>query len=147
MSSKDFIKSLVSNKIYQRGINYYNIGRVLQYRINKKKANHYQISARVSGTKKYQVQTEIKLKRKGIEVESSCDCPYNWEEFCKHEVAVLYKFMEEDFRSPKVKYEAEADNEEEISVSDFPQKQAVPNIVQQRLADRSFNKLKEIAKL
>ncbi|TDS32303.1 DEAD/DEAH box helicase [Halanaerobium congolense] len=146
MSSKDFIKSLVSNKIYQRGINYYNIGRVLQYRINKKKANHYQISARVSGTKKYQVQTEIKLKRKGIEVESSCDCPYNWEEFCKHEVAVLYKFMEEDFRSPKVKYEAEADNEEEISVSDFPQKQAVPNIVQQRLADRSFNKLKEIAK-
>ncbi|OEG63447.1 SNF2-related protein [Halanaerobium congolense] len=148
MSNKNFVRSLVSNKIYQRGINYYNIGRVLQYRIKKKEPNHYQISARVSGTKKYQVNTDIKLKREGIDVESSCDCPYDWEEFCKHEVAVLHKFMEEDFRSSKVEYEPAAEQVRATSDSepDFSKKKAGPDIVKQRLADRSFKNLKEIAK-
>jgi uncharacterized Zn finger protein len=104
MSSKEFIKKLVSNKIYQRGIYYYNLGRVLQYRINKVKPNNYEISARVSGTKKYKVNSEIRLRDNSIDINSSCNCPYDWEEFCKHEVAVFYKFMEEDYRSPKVNY-------------------------------------------
>src|SRR6056297_1296244 len=91
MSIKNFIKNLVSNKIYRRGINYYNQGRVLQYRINKLEPNLYQISAQVSGTKKYKVNSEIRLRQKSLEFESSCECPYDWEEFCKHEVAVLHK--------------------------------------------------------
>jgi SNF2 family DNA or RNA helicase len=149
MSSKEFIKSLVSNKIYQRGINYYNLGRVLQYRINKLKPNHYQISARVSGAKKYEVNSEIRLRENSIDIDSSCTCPYDWEEFCKHEVAVFYKFMEEDYRSPKVNYEPEA--VEEVEAVEISEKAPEPNntepgIVEKRIADRSFKKLLEITK-
>ena len=89
MSSRDFIKNLVSNKIYRRGINYYNQGRVLQYRINKLEPNLYQISAQVSGSRRYQVNSEIRLHEDSLELESSCDCPYDWEEYCKHEVAAV----------------------------------------------------------
>lgn len=150
MSSRDFIKNLVSNKIYRRGIDYYNKGRVLQYRINKVEPNYYKISARVSGTKKYKVDSEIRLRRNNIDFNSSCDCPYDWEEYCKHEVAVLHKFIEEDFRSPKVNYEPAADQGQEISelkASDIgSDKRIEPDIVEQRIADRSFKNLLEITK-
>ncbi|TDO85884.1 SNF2 family DNA or RNA helicase [Halanaerobium saccharolyticum] len=150
MSSRDFIKNLVSNKIYKRGINYYNMGRVLQYRINKVEPNYYKISARVSGTIKYKVDSEIRLRKDMIEINSSCDCPYDWEEYCKHEVAVLHKFMEEDFRSPKVNYEPAADQEQEISEFKFSNedsaKSSEADLVERRIADRSFKSLLEITK-
>ena len=146
MSSKEFIKTLVSNKIYRRGINYYNQGRVLQYRINKLEPNLYQISAQVSGTKKYKVDSEIRLRQASIDFNSSCDCPYDWEEYCKHEVAVLHKFMEEDFRSPKVNYEAGTDQEQEIAELKFSKQNSESDIVEQRIADRSFNNLLELTK-
>jgi SNF2 family DNA or RNA helicase len=145
MSSRDFIKSLVSNKIYRRGVNYYNQGRVLQYRINKLEPNLYQISAQVSGSRRYQVNSEIRLHEDSLELESSCDCPYDWEEYCKHEVAVLNKFMEEDFRSAKVNYEPQS-GEEEISKPGFSGDDSDLDIVEQRIADRSFNNLLEITK-
>jgi SNF2 family DNA or RNA helicase len=146
MKSRDFIKNLVSNKIYRRGINYYNQGRVLQYRINKLEPNLYQISAQVSGSKRYQVKSEIRLRQESIELESSCDCPYDWEEYCKHEVAVLNKFMEEDFRSPKVNYEPAAAKEQEIAELEFSDQDVGSEIVEQRIADRSFKNLLEITK-
>jgi len=147
MSSKNFIRDLVSNKIYRRGINYYNQGRVLQYRINKLEPNLYQISAQVSGSRKYKVNSEIRLRRDSLELESSCDCPYDWEDYCKHEVAVLNKFMEEDFRSPKVNYEPQAE-EDEISELRFSELDSDSDfdIVEQRIADRSFKSLLEITK-
>ena len=146
MKSRDFIKNLVSNKIYRRGIDYYNQGRVLQYRINKLEPNLYQISAQVSGSKRYQVKSEIRLRQESIELESSCDCPYDWEEYCKHEVAVLNKFMEEDFRSPKVNYEPAAAKEQEIAELEFSDQDVGSEIVEQRIADRSFKNLLEITK-
>ena len=146
MSSRDFIKNMVSNKIYRRGIDYYNRGKVLQYRINKIESNCYQISARVSGTKKYKVNSKIRLRKDHIDFNSSCDCPYDWEEYCKHEVAVFYKFMEEDYRSPKVNYDPAADQEQEISDYKDAGGTAEPDIVEQRIADRSYNNLLEITK-
>ena len=137
MNSRDFIKNLVSNKIYSRGINYYEMGRVLQYRIYNPEPNNYLITAVVSGSEKYNVDTKIILKKDKIELDSSCDCPYDWEEYCKHEVAVLKKFMEEDYRSNKVNYEPQKIEEEEVSAS---QK------IEKRIADRSFNSLLEISK-
>ncbi|MFW6267030.1 MAG: SNF2-related protein [Halanaerobium sp.] len=147
MSSRNFIKNLVSNKIYRRGINYYNQGRVLQYRINKLEPNLYQISAQVSGSRRYDVKSKIRLHEDSLELESSCDCPYDWEEYCKHEVAVLNKFMEEDFRSAKVNYEPQAE-EEEISELRFSalDSESEFDIVEQRIADRSFKNLLEITK-
>lgn len=136
MNSRDFIKSLVSNKIYRRGINYYDMGRVLQYRIYNPEPNNYLITAVVSGSKKYNIDTKITLKKDEIELDSSCDCPYDWEEYCKHEIAVLKKFMEEDYRSSKVNYEPQ-EIEEDVSAS---QK------IKKRIADRSFNSLLEISK-
>lgn len=146
MSSKEIIKNLVSNKIYKRGINYYNLGRVLQYRINKIKPNHYQISAQVSGTKKYEVKSKIRLRENTIDFNSSCDCPYDWEEHCKHEVAVFYKFMEEDYRSPKVNYEPDTAQESKLTKETKAFQQVGREIVEKRIAERSFKKLLEITK-
>ncbi|MGM0549114.1 MAG: SWIM zinc finger family protein, partial [Bacillota bacterium] len=144
MSSKKFIKNLVSNKIYKRGIDYYQQGLVLQYRIKKIEANLYQISAQVSGDKKYNVRAKVSLSETEVEFDSHCDCPYDWESYCKHEIAVLYKFMQEDFNSTKVNYEAEFSQE----ISDFKaeQKDFQSNLVEQKIADRSFKNLLEFSK-
>lgn len=143
MINEKIISSLVSDKIYQRGLKYYDQGRVLQYRINNPAANRYSITAQVSGTKKYNIKTELKLKESDLEVKSSCDCPYDWEEYCKHEVAVLHKFMVEDYPSAKVVYQPEAAQKNK----QFEQKSiTISADIEQKMADKSFKNLLEISK-
>jgi SNF2 family DNA or RNA helicase len=102
MIDADIIRDYVSPKIYRRGINYYNRNHIEKYHIKKIEDNIYQIKSVVSGTRNYKLETYIELINDNeINLESSCSCPYDWEEFCKHEVAVFHKFLTEDY--PKIK--------------------------------------------
>jgi superfamily II DNA or RNA helicase len=105
MIDADIIRDYVSPKIYRRGINYYNRNHIEKYHIKKIEDNIYQIKSVVSGTRNYKLETYIELINDNeINLESSCSCPYDWEEFCKHEVAVFHKFFSEDYPQIETDY-------------------------------------------
>jgi SNF2 family DNA or RNA helicase len=102
MIDADIIRNYVSPKIYRRGINYYNRNRIEKYHIKEVKNNIFQVKSVVSGTRNYKLDSTIEIiDDNNINLKSSCSCPYDWEEFCKHEVAVFHKFFSEDY--PKIK--------------------------------------------
>lgn len=102
MIDADIVRDHVSPKIYRRGINYYNRKRIEKYHIKEVEDYIYQIKSVVSGTRNYKLESYIEIINDDeIHLESSCSCPYDWEEFCKHEVAVFHKFFTEDY--PKIK--------------------------------------------
>ncbi len=78
--SESVIKTLAGEAAYQRGLQYYNEGRVEQLTIN---TSH--IRARVAGEKYYQVT----LNHTAKVFDGSCDCPASDNfDFCKHCAAV-----------------------------------------------------------
>ena len=52
------------------------------------KISEGEYSSTVQGSEIYTVY--IALDRKENIIDHSCTCPYDWGEFCKHEVAILY---------------------------------------------------------
>ncbi|WP_408955097.1 SNF2-related protein [Natroniella sp. ANB-PHB2] len=97
MSLLKQLRRNISAKIYNRGRKYYQAGRIINYDYQIISKQQLKIDAEVSGTKLYQVSIEINLKNKKIYPEGQCNCPYDWGPICKHEIAVLYKFLEEDY--------------------------------------------------
>ena len=76
-------ESQIEGKILARGQRYFDDGLVID--MWAETPNRYQ--AVVDGSITYDV--EIHLDSKGEVVFHNCDCPYDWGEYCKHEVAVL----------------------------------------------------------
>ena len=74
----------IEEKILARGKKYFTDGLVAD--IWSEVQNCYQ--AVVEGSIPYDV--EIHLDASGAIVLHCCDCPYEWGEYCKHEVAVLF---------------------------------------------------------
>lgn len=83
MNLSDF-EDYFSPRILERGKDYYQNHRVIS--VQKIKDGDYK--AEVTGSEIYTVFAE--LDEKGEVIDISCDCPYEQEEFCKHEAAVLY---------------------------------------------------------
>ena len=81
-------ESHVEDKILARGQKYFDDGFVID--MWTEAPNRYQ--AVVDGSITYDV--EIHIDPKGVIVFHSCDCPYDWGEYCKHEVAVLLAIRE-----------------------------------------------------
>lgn len=77
---EDYIEA----KIIDRGFEYYEYDQVLE--VEQLTKGHF--SALVQGTEEYEVN--IELAHSQIIFDHSCSCPYDWGEYCKHEVAVLY---------------------------------------------------------
>lgn len=77
----------IESKIVDRGREYYGDGYVEN--IEEIKENYF--TAVVSGSEDYKVH--IVLDGNLIE-EHFCDCPYDYGEFCKHEVAVLFSILD-----------------------------------------------------
>ncbi len=83
MNLKNFEKE-IEPKILDRGFSYYENDFVSDIEQIEKG----EFCATVMGTEEYNVL--IKLN-KNLEIkEHSCDCPYDWGNVCKHEVAVMY---------------------------------------------------------
>lgn len=91
-------RKMVSDTVYQRGIQYFRDGRIRKYQAWQVNEDYWQISAIVEGTEKYQVRTRIGVIRGELDLESYCECPYDREEYCKHSVAVVYRFFNGEYR-------------------------------------------------
>jgi len=74
----------IEDIILYRGYDYYTDGRV----VHLEKTGDRHIRARVEGTKVYTV--EVSMGDADEIINSSCDCPYDMGEFCKHQVALFY---------------------------------------------------------
>ncbi|MCL2797660.1 MAG: InlB B-repeat-containing protein [Firmicutes bacterium] len=83
--SVDYIKNVASYwKIYNRGFDYYNSGRVRDFSYSK---DYKTFSAKVAG--KYLYTCQVQIKNDKVE-NFSCSCPFDLgNHFCKHLVAVL----------------------------------------------------------
>ena len=93
-----------------RGRSYYRDGRVLS--VEQRDSDHY--TAFVSGSEIYQVTFTLDDESEVGEME--CTCPYDWGEYCKHEVAVLY-FLRRMLDDP----ETEKKKEKEIDMVERPE--------------------------
>ncbi|MGM0409855.1 MAG: SNF2-related protein [Bacillota bacterium] len=93
------LKNKVPSRIFQRGKKYYKLSKIKDYYLNYIAENKYEIKARVKGNYIYQVKITVEIVDNSLYFENSCTCPYDWGTICKHEVAVLYQFLEEDYES------------------------------------------------
>ncbi len=82
ISLKNF-EEYIEEKILKRGLDYFESGMVEDLRVCE---NSF-FQAYVEGTQPYEVEIQI---IHGKIQSHKCDCPYDWGEYCKHEVAVLY---------------------------------------------------------
>ncbi|MGB0864134.1 MAG: SWIM zinc finger family protein [Saprospiraceae bacterium] len=90
MNLNNFEKK-VEPKIIDRGFSYYE-----QDAINNiEEVDKYEFEATVYGSDEYEVY--IRLDKNQNILEHSCDCPYDWGNVCKHEVAVMYYLKDTDF--------------------------------------------------
>ncbi len=76
----DEIRELCTESSYERGLEYFHQGRVIDLEQFGKK-----IRATVAGTSDYKVA----IRADKEDIEASCTCPYNWGGYCKHIVATL----------------------------------------------------------
>ena len=95
MNLSDF-EEYFSPRILERGKNYYQNHHV----ISLESIGNGSYEAEVAGSETYTVFAE--LKADGEVLDLSCDCPYEQEEFCKHEAAVLYQLREREEIVPSV---------------------------------------------
>ncbi|MFH1844083.1 MAG: DEAD/DEAH box helicase [bacterium] len=76
------LRRLASRRIVRRGLDYARAGRV-----NSLIASPDRIEAQVVGTDRAPYLLE--LEHDGEEILCSCNCPFDWEPFCKHAIAAL----------------------------------------------------------
>lgn len=95
MNITDF-EEYFSPRILERGKEYYKNHHVIT--LDRIEEGYYE--AEVEGSQIYTVFVE--LEENGEISDISCDCPYDWEEFCKHEAAVLYALREQEEYTPFV---------------------------------------------
>lgn len=91
----DEIRELCTESSYERGLEYFHQGRVIDLGQFGKK-----ITATVAGTNDYKAT----IRADKEDIEASCTCPYNWGGYCKHIVATLIA-LSTDYH--KVKKEGE----------------------------------------
>lgn len=87
MNIKNF-ETGMTNVILKRGRDYFRRGHV----VNLYEKTDMNWRAEVEGTYKYTVVIELNENEEVID--SSCDCPYDWEKYCKHEAAVFFTLQE-----------------------------------------------------
>ncbi len=93
------------------------------------KVGENEYSALVSGSDNYDVF--VKLDDKTI-VEHECNCPYDWGDVCKHEVAVFYAIRNGDFSDKSEKVKSLLENLHESALRRF-----VSNLLKK---DRTFRR-------
>ncbi len=87
MNINNFEK-LISKKILDRGYDYYNEGNIIETYNQGKNEYIFQ----VQGSEVYEV--EVKIGNNGEIIYSYCDCPYDFDPICKHQVAAYFELVE-----------------------------------------------------
>ncbi|WP_404469765.1 hypothetical protein [Sutcliffiella horikoshii] len=78
----------INKKILQRGYDYFLDGYILETYLIEENKYVFQ----VDGTEIYEVK--VQLNKENEITYSECDCPFDYEAICKHEVAAYYKIVE-----------------------------------------------------
>jgi uncharacterized Zn finger protein len=84
MNLTDF-KNKVNEVILERGYHYFADGNVVEFH----QINNNEYVCQVHGSDVYHVT--VKISSKGEIMESNCDCPYDFDAICKHQVAAFYE--------------------------------------------------------
>lgn len=124
MTLKNF-EGLIEAKIVERGYDYYKRGRIPKV----EQVGEGEFNARAFGSDDY----EVYVKTDGEKIiESECDCPYDWGNVCKHEVAVYYQIRYGNFTDSGNKVREILDNLHNDALRKF-----VSNLLKK---DRSFRR-------
>ncbi|MFP4017150.1 MAG: hypothetical protein ACLFUI_08960, partial [Halanaerobiales bacterium] len=98
MSHLDFVKRISSTAVYNRGLRYYKQGAIANYSLKKTESGTFRISGTVRGQYYYDLVIDLNIAANGkLYYKTRCTCPYDWGGECKHVVALLIKFFEEDY--------------------------------------------------
>ncbi len=100
------LRSWASARIISKGRDYYRRGRVLRF----ESYEDGRITAEVEGTAAEPYRIAIQFDQWGMPV-SQCACPFRWEPLCKHAVAVLIAWQQEETGSEAVLGDIPADSE------------------------------------
>ena len=90
-------EGIVEAKIVERGYDYYRRGRIAKV----EQVGEGEYSAIAFGSDDYEVFVKIDGERI---VEYECECPYDWGNICKHEVAVFYQIRYGNFTRTNDKF-------------------------------------------
>jgi len=88
MNLEDF-ESEIEERILSRGMEYFQNGKITDLRME---GNHY--AAIAHGTENYHVEAVI--DDDGEILASSCDCPYDYGDHCKHQIALFFAIRHGD---------------------------------------------------
>lgn len=90
MNIKDFDKH-IEPKILLRGLDYFK----RKYIISLENDGEGEWNAEVSGSEDYDYTVTTEVSESGDILSSSCDCPYDFGVYCKHQAAVFYAICEQ----------------------------------------------------
>ncbi|MFW6034843.1 MAG: SNF2-related protein [Halothermotrichaceae bacterium] len=97
MSLINELKNTVKNTIFNRGLRYYQNNHVYSYDYTVEDNKRYILEAVVIGSRQYKVHIDVFIEQGRLYYDNDCSCPYDWSPVCKHTIAVLYKFLKEDY--------------------------------------------------
>ena len=89
-------KKYFDETILDRGYDYYCRGYVMSLEFDGET-----YTAKVAGSYDYTVK--VSVSPEGSVTDASCDCPYDWGDYCKHQAAVFYAINEAPVKIKKVK--------------------------------------------
>ena len=89
MNVNDF-ETYLDEEILARGLAYYQSGNVVSLEYDEDDG----WIADVEGSDDYTVT--VSLSDKGEILDTECDCPYDWGEYCKHQAAVFYALQRDE---------------------------------------------------
>lgn len=116
-SIDDNIHSWASRRVVARGTKYYRDGRVVWL-----KSDGREILASVRGQGPEPYQVEVRFDDCGLP-RAKCNCPFDWEPLCKHAVAALLAWQQQETGSEPKMGEAPAKADEPLTPADPKQRE------------------------
>lgn len=103
MLTKSEIRGMTDSAVYARGVEIYQSGKISDFRVKNEGDGVWVILAKVRGSGRNSYEVELEYDGQYEEVVGEfCSCPafYNYDELCKHCVAVLLKFADYEEQHP-----------------------------------------------
>lgn len=114
----------IDDVILERGKDYFAHGHV--ERITEVNHNHFSVD--VSGSANYTV--DVFIDDSGEIVNASCDCPYDWGEYCKHQAAAFYALNEQSEEISKTTIKKTSSMRNKIDLSQIVSKLSKDELIQ-----------------
>lgn len=122
----------IDRKILDRGFDYYENDSVDEV----ENLGNGEFQAIVQGSEEYEVFIKIE---NGKVTEHSCDCPYDWGDICKHEVAVLYYIRDSEIYKEKIDNEG-LRSQIQVVIDELTEEEVKDYILFYALRNKQFRK-------